>query len=288
MTQELLYSTTLRLRGPWLLEANQLLSLDEILWYDPESRTSLTLFLSDERELKTSSFKEAVAHIGSQNEVAKGFEYTSAFKNVTASVRLVRKQTDKKDEPNAHFFEIKVSPQSEAASYGIFLKLKDWADGVAAPLWQQWLLFEPRPLYRFGLAFTLLIFGLVIFNPGPSTSDYKDAVKQEARTLLRNGINQQNQTKAIELLLALQSDTLPPGIKPIQSRKPIGWFVVAGYVLGFLSFTPTLCMGIWAGKRRLRWWNLWMRFNTVVVPGLVLARWVYPPLFSVLEAALRH
>jgi hypothetical protein len=287
MTQELLYSTTLRLKGPWLLETKQLLALDDILGDIPEGQKSLTVFLSNDRELKSSSFKEAMAHIGSLNELAKGFEYTATTESVRASVRLVRKQTDKKGEPNAHFFEIKVSPQSEVASYDIFLKLKDWADGVAAPLWQQWLLFEPRPLYRFGLAFTLLIFGLVIFNPGPSTSDYKDAVRQEARTLLRDGINQQNQSRAIELLLALQSDTLPPGIKPIQSRKPIGWFVVAGYVLGFLSFTPTLCLGMWAGKRRLRWWNLWMRFNTVTVPALVLARWVYPQLFSTLEAALR-
>jgi hypothetical protein len=73
MAQELLYSTTLRIRGPWLLEAKQLLALDDILGDNSEDRKSLTVFLSKERELKTSSFKEAMAHIGSQNEVAKGF-----------------------------------------------------------------------------------------------------------------------------------------------------------------------------------------------------------------------
>lgn len=100
--------------------------------------------------------------------------------------------------------------------------------------------------------------------------------------------NQQNQQRALELLLALESDYIPPGTKPKQARRPIAWYLVFVYVFGFLSFTPTLCMGIWAGKRPLRWWNLWMRFNTVIVPGLVLARWVYPQLFSTLEAALGH
>src|SRR5262249_15421099 len=145
---ELLYSTTLKLRGPWLLETKQLLALDDILGDGSENQKPLTIFLSRERELKTASFKEAMVHIGSQNEAAKGFEYTTTIKNVTASVLVARKKAEKKGEDDEDIFEIKVSPPSEPDSYNIFVKLKDWSDAVAAPLWQQWLLFEPRPLYR--------------------------------------------------------------------------------------------------------------------------------------------
>jgi hypothetical protein len=300
MTQELLYPTALRLRGPWLLETKQLLALDEILEQfrsrDPgaddrgsESKKSLTISLSKERELKTSSFKEAMSHIGSQNEVAKGFEYVAKMQNTTASVRLTpRKKREKKDEEEEQFFEIKVSPQSGSTTYDIFLELRNWADTVEAPLWRQWLLFEFRPLFRIGLAFPLIILLAMLLNTSPTATEYKDALKQQARTLLRDGINQQNQSKALELVLALESDYIPPGTKPQQARKPIAWYLVAVYVLGFLSFTPTLCIAIWAGKRRLRWWNAWTKLNTVTILGLVLAHLVYPQLFSTLEAALRH
>jgi hypothetical protein len=300
MTQELLYSTTLRLRGPWLFETKQLLTLDDILERfrsrDPgaddhgsESKKSLTIFLSGDRELKTSSFQEAISHIGSQNEVAKGFEYVAKMQNITASVLLTRKKSENKNkEDDEQRFEIKVCPQSGTGSYEIFLELKNWADTVAAPLWQQWLLFEPRPLYRVILLFPIIFLLSTLFSTAPSSAEYKEALKQEARTLLRDGINSQNQTRALELVLALESDYVPPGTKPQQIRKPIAWYLIAVYIFAFLSFTPTICVGIWKGKRRLRWWNLWMRFNTVTIPGLVLAHWVYPQLFSTLEAALRH
>jgi hypothetical protein len=40
----------------------------------------------------------------------------------------------------------------------------------------------------------------------PTASEYKDDIKQQARTLLRDGITQQDQSKALELILALESD----------------------------------------------------------------------------------
>ncbi len=300
MAQELVYTTTLRLHGPWLLETKQLLALDEIMGqirsgepaadgYAPANKKSLTIFLSKERELESSSFKEAMTHIASQNEVAKGFEYFAQVGITSALVRLIppkkNKKSDGEEEP---FFEIKVRPPSRSTSYEIFGELKSWADSVEAPLWRQWMLLELRPLFRVAFAFPVMILLLTFLNTSPGPTEYKEALKQQARTLLHDGINQQNQTKALELVLALESDYIPPGTKPQQARKPIAGYLIAVYVLGFLSFTPTHCMAIWAGKSRLRWWNWWLNFNTVTIPTLLLARYFVPQLFSILEASLRH
>jgi hypothetical protein len=300
MAQELVYTTTFRLHGPWLLETKQLLAVDEILdqirppeltadGHAPENKKSLTILLSKERELKSSSFKEAMTHIASQNEVARGFEYTTTVGNTTASVRLIPPRKDKKNDGEVEpFFEIRVSPPSSSTSYEIFGELKNWADNVEVPLWRHWLLLEFRPLFRVGLAFSIIILLSILLSTSPGPTEYKDALKQQARTLLHDGINQQNQTKALELMLALESDYIPPGTKPQHARKPIAWYLIAVYVLGFLSFTPTLCIAIWAGKRRFRWWKWWLNFNTVTIPTLLVARYFVPQLFSTLEAALRH
>jgi len=293
VTQELIYPTTLRLRGPWLLETHQLLALDEILEQfcaretevsEPGVATlvgfknvkSLSVFLSKDRELKTSSFKEAMSHIASQNEVAKGFEYVALSVKTRVSVHLLRGQ----------LFEIKVSPQSGPVSYDIFMELKSWAGTVEAPLWRRLLFFEFRFPYRVFLLLLLVFVFLALFKVPFTTADSKGVLKEQGRDLLRSGINQQNQTKALELVLALESDYVLPGTKELQ--VPIVWCIIAVYILGFLSFPLTFCMAMWAGRRRLRLWNRWMKFNTVTIPSLVLAHWVYPQLLSRLGVVLRH
>ncbi len=234
------------MRGPWLLEASQLLALDEILeqfcsrkvevpegvgvLHGFQSTKSLTIFLSKDRQLKSDSFKEAMSHIASQNEVASGFEYRAIVPNMTALVRLLpSKKGEQKKDQEEQFLEIRVDSPSSATSYEIFLELRNWADTVEAPLWRQWFLFEPRPLYRIGLVFPLIILLAMLFNSSPTAPEYKDALKQQARDLLRNGINQQNQTKALELVLALESDYIPPGTNPRRARKPIIECLIAVY-----------------------------------------------------------
>jgi hypothetical protein len=206
MAQELVFTTTLRLRGPWLLETKQLLALDEILEQlcardtgprEPgvglpqgfKNEKSLTILLSNDRELESSSFKEAMNHIASQNEVARGFEYTATIGTSTASARLLfPKKSKKGDDEEEPFFEIKVSPRSNS-SYEIFGELKNWAEGVETPVWRYWLLLQLRPLFGFGLFFAVLILLSMVLNPSPGPTEYKDALKQQARTLLRDGIS---------------------------------------------------------------------------------------------------
>jgi len=306
MAQELIYTTTLRLHGPWLLETKQLLALDEILEQflsrdigasEPgvglphgfKNEKSLTILLPNGRELKSSSFKEAMNHIASQNEVARGFEYTATVGSTTASVKLIPPRKDKKNDGQEEpFFEIKVSPPGSSASYEIFGELNNWADSLEVPLWRRWLVLELRPWFRIGLGCSIVFLLLTLLNTSPGPTEYKESLKQQARALLHDGINEQNKTKALELVLALESDYIPAGTQPKKARKPIAWYLIIVYIFGFLSFTPTLCIAIWAGKGRLRWWNWWLKINMVTIPGLLFGKYFLPQLFSTLEAALRH
>lgn len=323
-TQELIYPTSVNVRGPWLLETNHLLALDAILekfcyrndpeWrnrpsqaetpaayhhvqplgqpHDFRSRKSLTIYLSKDRELNTPGFKEAMSNIAFQDDVAKGFEYVIETRSVTASVRLPKK-SEKKDDVEQWFLTIGVTPKWPSPETGneLFVELRKWTDSVRSTLLYQWILFEPRTLYRIALGILLLIILANAYNPSPSAAEYKATLKQEARDLLRGGINPQNQGKALELVLALESDYLPPRAKP-QSRKPSGWYLIWIYVLAFLSFPPTVCIGIWAGAKRLNWWKPWLRFNTVTIPstllGLLLTHYFDPQLFSMLDSALHR
>ena len=307
-SHELIHSTTLNVRGPWLLETEKLLALDEILEKfctqdDPEwrnsppqthgvprnfmrSRKELTIFLSKDRACRSSGFKESISNIDFQGDVAKGFEYVAATRTATVSIRLPKKPK-KEGYEEKWFLTIDVAPEPPETGHEIFMELKNWAESMKSPFLYQWVLYAPRFLYQFTFGILLLVVLANALNPAPSASEYKAALKQEARDLLRNGINQQNQAKALELVLALESDYIPPGTKTQKSRIPSGWYLIAIYVFGFLSFTPSICLGIWAGKKRLRWWKRWLRFNTYTIPVLLFAHYIQPQLFTILDS-MRH
>jgi hypothetical protein len=293
VAQELLYPTVLKSPGPWLIDTKDVLTLDEL--FDQimgdiglgETNRALKIFLPKGHELKTTSFKEAMSHVGSQEEIATGFEYELGTKINTVSIRLVPPSKREKDEgEHSHALDIRVSPQGSSASQNIMGLLKAWVADVQPPWWQRWLL-APRQLSRLFL-FLVLIFGsLSLFSTAPSPSDYKESYKQQARELLRNGIDQRNQAKALELILSLESGFIPPGAKVKHSQKSFVTFFVAVFVLAVLSATPSMCLGIWRGKQRLRLWRLWFRLNFYTIPSLILTTIFWPQLVSVIESALR-
>jgi hypothetical protein len=293
MVHELIYPTVVKSPGPWLIGAKDLLALDEVFEEiigsadASENSRSLKVFLSKDRELKTSSFKEAMSHVGSQDETALGFRYELKMKGGYTSVQLapLSKRKEGKDEIGPQLI-IKVSPQRSPVSQDIMGILKSWLADVQPPSWKTWL-FAARSLGR-GLAVFVLIFGsLILFSNTPSASDYKEMYKQQARELLKSGINQQNQAKATEIILALQSDFIPPGAKAQHAQKSFVIFFVIVFVLGVISATPAVCLGIWKGKQRLRLWELWFRINFYTIPTLILTSVFWPQLVSTVERALR-
>src|SRR5712692_7114549 len=123
MVHELIYPTVVKSPGPWLIGTKDLLALDEVFEEiigsadASENSRSLKVFLSKDRELKTSSFKEAMSHVGSQDETALGFRYELKMKGSYTSVQLapLSKRKEGKDEIGPQLI-IKVSPQRNPVS----------------------------------------------------------------------------------------------------------------------------------------------------------------------------
>src|SRR5260370_14166005 len=237
MAQELLFPTVLKSSGPWLIGSKDVLALDEI--FDQiiastsasDSDRSLKIFLSKDRELKTSSFKEAMSHVGSQDELATGFRYEVTTKNGSASVRLVPPTKREKDEgEHSPVLTVKNGPTGSSASQSIIWLIKTWASDVQPPRWRRWLL-APRSLMRLSLGLVAVIGSLILFSTTPAPSDYKETYKRQAHELLKNGIDERNQAKATEVLLALQSDYIPPGAKAKHSQRSFVIFAVTVLVL---------------------------------------------------------
>jgi hypothetical protein len=316
----LFYPTKYRGKGPWLIESSQLLSLDQSIDeylvkskaasasttasvatdssnQDSSVRT-ITFRLRHDKELETSSFRDALFHPAAINENALGLKYEVKVRDITALLVLEKntkeraiKQTNWTifdTEENETELQITVEPKSAALSQELFAVLKDWAVGVQPPIWQKWVL-NFRGFGRLALFFWLLLLGVFFFSPTPP--NLKEHYKQEARKLLDKGIDSNNQQKALELLLAIYSDYVPPSAKPVPtmlSSRSLITNLLGLFAVSVVAFFPELCIGLWRGKQYLRWWRTWVRFVSVTVPGLLVARYFWPQLFNLVEKALGH
>jgi hypothetical protein len=144
-------------------------------------------------------------------------------------------------------------------------------------LQQVWITYL-APLSSF-LLFFLLVFVFLVTVVGVS-SDSKDVYKPEIKQILSQGVNQGNQARATQLILAIVSgysdanSTYKPGLK--------GWgvFVALFLLLAAVRTRPGIVIGIWKGKKSLSHWRTWIRFIGVTVPALILTTVAWPWLLS--------
>lgn len=310
---ELSFPTRFKARGPWLLDSVQLQRLeaavDEFVQQEPTNFAalagrpavpvrSLTVLLSRGRELQVESFKHAFVHAGFQDEVPVGLVYRLKLGDTQAVVRISADADKERDRPASPLpgslavtqeskgeeLEIEVLPRATRLSQELFGVLKRWAEDVEPPVLQRWL-SKARPAARVILG-VMLFLGLVsFFSP---TTDYKQLYKEEAHKILKEGVNQSNQQRAIELLLALQTDYSPP----VQEQRRFGAvsprFVIIAVLSAIVAITPRICLGFWRGKRRLRLWRNWMNLFYVTILGLIVTGYLLPRLSNFVEKAFRH
>jgi hypothetical protein len=314
---EFIYSTSSTLGGPWLIDAERLEALDEILgehqqrlsernqgrkalevdqllkddWvlsrienlqeleertktrkkeledqiaYRFEESRTMTLRLDGDKKVRVNSFSEAQTEPSLTDQIVTGFQVELRSGDVTAEVDLRR--------PN--YLSITVSPQTLTNSTELFAVLKRWADSCRAPKWQQvWWKF--KGLQWFSMLF---IFYAFIFSFNDAESISKATYKLKASQMLADGINQNNQQKAIEILLALDSGYVPP----TQSSLPLFpfWLKLVAFtavvICVVLTFTPKSLVGIGKGEERINRWRIWMRIIFIVVPTILIVDILLP------------
>jgi hypothetical protein len=259
---------------------------------------TITFRLRHDKELETSSFEEALLHPAVMHENVLGLKYEIRVRDTTASLVLekntkerVNKQTNWTlfdTEENETELQITVEPRSGALNQELFAVLRDWAINVQPPAWQRWIL-NIRSIGRIVLFLWVFFFAVNFFSPTPP--NFKEHYKQEARKLLDQGITANNQQKALELLLAIESDYVPPSANPTpptRSSRSLITNLLGIFAVSVIAFFPELCIGVGKGKQYLGWWQTWVRFVSITVPSLLVARYVWPQLFNVIEKALAH
>lgn len=221
---------------------------------------SATIFLTKGRDITAKDFAESMNTPIGEDELPVGFSAFLRAGDITATIN-----TGCDFDPE---LKLEVEPNNDEVALSLFGALSNWVSGIEAPGWQQkWHKYK-------WFAGALLLFLLLFGGIAVPLSNWGDAGKNvaidEARKLLADGgVNADNEHRAMELLLAMESNP------PLNSRQPsLGlkywvYMSLSALILIAVMIYPPMCIGLWKGKRRLHAWRVWMRTLTFGIPSLV-------------------
>jgi hypothetical protein len=285
---ELLYPLSGDFRGPWLIDFQRLEELDRILdttwtrllahrderikqetdkesqkipvgkreaerkWieqratanveYKPPSR-ALNIKFRSGKSLKASSFKEASLERAIQDELPSAFSVRMTAARIEIEMDLER-YTD-------HRLSFSVAPANTTISKEIAHDIERW---VKANRPARWVSFWRASGATIWYPFMLILFlSLAFFTTDVDT--YKKQLKAEARELLKGGLSEQEKSRALEILVTLESDYVPADF-PQTARPSTSWFWwlagIGGLVCTLISFPPRTHFGLGKGENRIK------------------------------------
>lgn len=307
---EFVYETSLSISGPWLLDYEALGSLDVLLDQEWEklvayrdkaiadeissallkitprpdediqevrnqiermvragfehrrSQREITIALKNGQKVRVHSFKEASNYPGIAQQVAVEFEVGLQCADIRCDISLSR---------DRNLLQIKASPEESHQSRDLFASLQQWVRKVEPTRWQKlWRQYADNSFF-FVMIYTMTWMVLAAFF-SPSSNYYKE----QARELLSKGISANDQTRAIELILAIVSNSIPSSQQNLF--PPLFWLYVAtGYLLLLLpAVAPKTLMGIGKGTQRINIWRRWANFAFYLAPLAIIANLLWP------------
>jgi len=99
-----------------------------------------------------------------------------------------------------------------------------------------------------------------------------DVYQNEINELLSEGINSENQFKATELLLKLNTNYFPDDVKPVSkfSSWAIRLAILSALVLLISHFKPKTTLGLGKNKMLLSYYKKYIKIIIVIIPSVFL------------------
>ncbi|NLT50108.1 MAG: hypothetical protein GXX85_04230 [Ignavibacteria bacterium] len=221
----------------------------------------LIINYKSDKTVKAESFKEIAMNKDINSEFPIDFSYTLSVANVKARISLGRSEISRN--------EISVSVENNTTSEGkeLLYEIEKWIKNtrpnILVKFWRRYA--------RWFLYFAYMCINLyIIFIPDTN----KTIVKNEAFEILKNGIQQDEVPKALEILLTLETNFKKAKIETKTSDNIIFmnliYLSIALFISLILYFGPNSVIGINKGEKKLRIIDTYVKIVTYIIPVLFL------------------
>lgn len=290
--------------GPWLLDKVALEQLDEIVEYanqelekcrneiiDSEAqkdfdqkkfdslekaktfalkhswdtvRKDIVLISNDESKLKDNSIKELLVDPKIKNVSPK---------ELSIDIEYGRKNRFSFNAKQRYDGELEYDIQSTKSEIEDELnyKLENWVDKYKPNIIQSKWLQLSFPLAIFS-GFIFFLFAINIYSTYKPSS--QEIYKNQIDNLIASGINKENTTEAIDILLKINSGYIPEDVKEevkiSETAKRVSIIALSFCLMGI--FKPKTIIGVGKDKNKLKFYKRYLKFILFIIPGI----FVYP------------
>ncbi|HXU27518.1 MAG TPA: hypothetical protein VN698_09825 [Bacteroidia bacterium] len=303
---QLIYPSTREIKGPWLLKKEDFEELEKV-FIEIENYLEKSLSIEIQETVHTENEKENLSEKEIIALIEKAKKRYSFEKKSKTYMIISEDETRLKDSSIRELLKDKSLRDLKPSEFYIFIengynntikfevsdkyfgslkydlncydsKIKDeiqfeidnWIDkripSRVLKFWSNW-----------GIAFAaysfiaILIVLLFIFIP--EYQSYKEVLTKQADELIKNGITSENNYKAINLLLKLQTNYVPDNFSPIL--KPKGSLIYKMLVLSIFIFTisiikPKTTIGLGKRKIKEKIYRHWLKIVVAILTGLII------------------
>jgi len=239
----------------------------------------IIVYLSGGRSVEGQTFGELAALALVHKEVPRGLDLSIEVAKSTLKLRA--------EEGYDSGLGLSIGVSSNEANYAqeLFGKLQNWATEIRPKRWlQRWRDLQWFFSFLIAVSLTAVVFALAysmvptqVVEPGPGP------IHRQAWDLIKGGVTQANESKAIETLLELESDY---GNVPVKTTRPaLGlrvWMYLGLTVIVSVAFkfAPKGAIGLWGGRQKVTLQRRWIRIVSVSIPSLFLTSVLVPWLVS--------
>ncbi len=246
-------------------------------------RRKVIAYLSGGRSAAGESFAELIPLASAHEEVPRGFSLSIEVARTELSVEATNTYSDRLN------LSVETSSDEPALAQELFGKLQNWATEIRPKKWlQKWLDLQWLfPVFLFLNLLAIVVALTYTLTPIPAV-DEPGPLHREAWDLIKGGVTTANEPKAVEILLALESDYHTAPTAPVRiTHRVLGfriWLYLGLSLIAIAAFSrpPKGAVGLWEGKHQAELQRKWIKVVSVSVPGLIVTYALVPLLVNLL------
>jgi len=249
---------------------------ERISKYVPQSypfnveRRRMTVYMNGGRSADGTTFEDLSTIPGLSNEVPRGFQLWAEVANSAVEMSL------KFDWLNDDL-TFSVKSKDKSFSDEVFGRLENWVAEVKSSRWLQFW-FRAKALGG-PTGYLLLLIYLILVPLAAASVNTVGPLHREAWQIVQHGVDDSNEKRAIQLILALQTDYGPTPVPNFPSGRFWAYFSLGAlFIFGF-NFSPKGAVGLWRGRQQIETQRVWIRFVSITAPLAI---------FSALVSELIH
>lgn len=289
------------INGPWFIGINELEELDEIFEFAFEKINNSLKTAKEEQakiDVEKGTYKSIEIALERNNflkfEETKKVELISknGKRLIDDSLKGILKDTKLLDfKPkeltleissgyNKYFF-LKITRRFEGElSYNVKFFDQDCSEEIIYKV-ENWLeKYQPTKVntiwsqYGSSISFIAFMLSLIssLFIITKELPDYKTLNKNEITKIIKTGVNKENETKAIELLLKYSTEYRPDNIKEVTkiNKRATQFFSLSIIILILGFFKPITTIGIGEHKTVLNRYKIYTKFILITLPAVFI------------------